>query len=223
MNRKEKGTDNASTTTTTTTSSKRRRIDPNLKNLYAEIEPLLSPLSSDVKVTIIITIIIIIIIIIIIVIIIITKTTLYTCIREFLDASKEDDKKIITELANEVRQLSVYASYEDNSTNNSNNNNNNSNDDDESISLLSAENNDIIIDEKNTSTTINTITNSNINKNTTSSTRKKANGIHFSLYHVLCSFIIGILMMVGTTSYIIRTDTDTLDSIKDYIKNNIKK
>ena len=151
---------------------------------------------------------------------------LYTYIKDFLDASKEDDKKIITELANEVRRLSVYASYEDNDSSANNNNDNSGND--ETISLLTAENKDNIIDEMNNSTTINSTTidstNSIITNTITNNTKKKTNkSTHFTVYHVLCSFIIGILMMVGSTSYLIVTDTDVLDSIKYYIKNNIKK
>ena len=142
-----------------------------------------------------------------------------------MEALKDEDKKIIDELAKEVRQLSSYAPNDDDEDSR---NYDNTNNDNETISLLPVENSDDI--NLNT-TTINNITsnsssnnnsnsNSNSISNSSSTNRRKHNkNGHFTLYHIFCSFLIGIIMMITSTYYLIITDIDILDKIK----NNISK
>ena len=128
-----------------------------------------------------------------------------------MEALKEEDKKIIDELAKEVRQLSSYAPNDDDEDSK---NNDNTNNDNETISLLTAENSDDI----NLNTTTINYNSSSSSSNTSSSNRRKhkKNG-HFTLYHIFCSFLIGIIMMIASTYYLIITDIDILDKIKNNI------
>ena len=138
-----------------------------------------------------------------------------------MEALKEEDKKIIYELAKEVRQLSSYAPNDDDEDSK---NNDNTNNDNETLSLLPVENSDDIT--LNTTTinknsSRNSSSNSNSNSSNSSSTnrRKHNKNGHFTLYHIFCSFLIGIIMMITSTYYLIITDIDILDKIK----NNISK
>jgi len=142
-----------------------------------------------------------------------------------MEALKDEDKKIIDELAKEVRQLSSYAPNDDDDDDDRNNDNNNI--DNETISLLPEENSDDI---KLNNTTINSSSNSrsnsssnsgsNSSSNSSSTNRRKHNkNGHFTLYHIFCSFLIGIIMMIASTYYLIITNIDILDKIK----NNISK
>jgi hypothetical protein len=137
-----------------------------------------------------------------------------------MEALKDEDKKIIDELAKEVRQLSSYAPNDDDEDSK---NNDNTNNDNETISLLPVENSDYI--NLNTTTIKNNSRNSSSNSNSNSSNssstnrRKHNKNGHFTLYHIFCSFLIGIIMMITSTYYLIITDIDILDKIK----NNISK
>ena len=133
-----------------------------------------------------------------------------------MEALKDEDKKIIDELAKEVRQLSSYAPNDDDDEDSRNNDN--TNNDNETISLLPVENSDDT--NLNTTTINNNSSNSTSNSNSSSTNRRKHNkNGHFTLYHIFCSFLIGIIMMITSTYYLIITDIDILDKIK----NNISK
>ena len=63
-------------------------------------------------------------------------------IKNFLESSKEDDKKIIDELAKEVKRLSSYAPKDNETIDDNNNDNDNNN---ETISLLHPDSIDKIV------------------------------------------------------------------------------